>query len=190
MLRIFYCYIPRWQIRSWPCSGHSDRRLLSENYKTICKPMQSLSSTHTHTGTGQSCSVRWQRAEQLCLINGLICRLFCSVLFSFNKVLLCYCYRRRENMKKHGKLLRHSTLLTNHTSYCCVCAPLLLGECVHATVCLCVGLVLLSSWGSFGRLAGANVGKLASDWQSRGLADGLSLKKRSPFRSSLSLIPC
>lgn len=81
-------------------------------------------------------SFSWQHTEHLCLINKLICRLFCSRLFSFNKVLLCYCYSRRENMKKHPKLLRHSTLLTNHTSYCCVRAIIALR--VHAPKCVFV----------------------------------------------------
>jgi len=83
-----------------------------------------------------SCSLCWQRTEQRCLINGLICRLFCSLLFSFNKVLLCYCYRRRENMKKHPKLLRHSMPLTNHTSYCCVRA--IIARRVYACKCVFV----------------------------------------------------
>lgn len=130
-------------------------------------------NAHTQTDT---CTLPaafcWKRAEQLCLINGLICRPFCSVLFSFNKVLLCYCYRRRENMKKRRKLLTRSTALTNHTSYCRVCVPLLLAEYVRASVCLplCVKLLFLSSWGCFGSLAGASNGNLGSDWHSHGFS--------------------
>lgn len=37
-------------------------------------------------------------------------------------------------MKKHRKLLTHSTALTNHTSYCCVCAIIAQRVCA----CECV----------------------------------------------------
>lgn len=136
------------------------------------RPIQSL----THIPT-QTCSLCWQCTEQLCLINCLICRPFCSVLFSFNEVLLCYCYHRRENMKKCQKL-RHSTVLTNHTSYCCVCVcvPLLLCECVFACEVFCSPEDALAGWQV------QAMGKLAMDGIAMDSADGLSLKKHSPIR--------
>lgn len=147
--------------------------------------IQSLCLSHSHTCKHRHkhtpCSLCWQAPQQLCLINGLICRPFCSVLFSFNKVLLCHCYRRRENMKKRRKLLRRSTTLTNHTSYCCVRA-IIAREYMRASVCLRVKLVLLSSWGCFGSLAGASDGKLASDWHCHGFSRWpFAQKALSPF---------
>lgn len=93
-----------------------------------------------------------QRTEQLRLVNKLICRRFCSLLFSFNKVLLCYCYSVRENVKKHPKLLRHSLLLTDHASYCCVHAIIAqLCESTFASMCglhvkFCAFVLLRLPW--------------------------------------------
>lgn len=137
---------------------------------TVQSHCLSVAHSRTHPHTHTACSRCWQAAEQLSLINRLICRPFCAVLFSFNKVLLCYCYCRRGNMEKCRKLLRRSTALTNHTSYCCVRA--IIARRIHAceSVCLCVKLVLLYSWGCFGRLAGASDGKLGSNWHNHGFS--------------------
>lgn len=142
MLFCSCCFPPSSPIESPNLQPHfqqPDRKFLSLNYKITMYAHTvslALSRPHPHRHMHTPCSRCWQATEQLWLINRLICRPLCSVLFSFNKVLLCYCYRRRENMKKCRKLLRHSTALTNHTSYCCVRA--ITARQVHACECVFV----------------------------------------------------
>lgn len=157
----------------------------------------SPSDTQPHRHIHTPCSPRWQATEQLCLINGLICRPLCSVLFSFNKVLLCHCYRGRGNMEKTSESSSDAARRWQITPVIAACAPLALGEfvcqckCVCMCVCLRVKLVLLSSWGCFGRLAGASDGTLASDWHSYGFSRWpFTQKALFPFGPRFLPTPC
>lgn len=95
-------------------------------------------------------------------------------------------------MKKHPKLLRHSKLLTNHAGYCCVRAIIAQLAQVYASKCVCVCLgvkfAFLSSWGCFGRLAGANDGELATNWHRRGFSRW-PFTQEAFFPSALHFLP-
>lgn len=82
-----------------------------------------------------------------CLINGLICRPFCPVLYSFNKVLLCCCYSSGKNMRKR---IAESSLEAARgwqiTSVIAVWEPLLLSKCLWV-VCMTSVLVPSKWWG-------------------------------------------
>lgn len=118
----------------------------------------SLTQTHTHN----PCPVCRQGNEQLWLINRLICRPFCSVLLSFNKVLLCYCYHRRENMKKMCKAPQTQNGADKSLQLLLRCVLWLPCKYMRVSVCLHVKLLaLLFSQVCLGRLAGASDRKLA-----------------------------